>query len=367
MRRYLHCIIAVVYFVCCFFSFSSCKSIELQEDKMEELTNLPNDNNSDDEYMLLFNQLTHKSSWETHDRFNLLFFSDAHAGGHTGDQTIMNNILEWGNKYKDFLDDVLHGGDIVADNINPADYSSWNSSPFISTLLQVIGNHDVYTKENGTYIQTEDGLATYNRFFAPYIENWNVIKPADAATIGKCYYYKDYTDCGIRLIVTDCMHYDDVQKSWFVQTLAGARDKELNVIAVCHWSLKVDRIKCNFSSLVGKWRGAEMYAAQVQDFINAGGKFICWLTGHTHYDDFGVIEGYPDQLVFTTINAGIHDAQDTYRNIKDYPLGSFNIITVSVDAELLTISRIGIRKDEFNRSKNALIIDYKNKIVCQCY
>lgn len=328
----------------------------------------------------LLEQLNQKSKYETHNRLNLLYFSDVHAGGNSSDREILMNILAWGNNYRSYLDDVLHGGDIVADNVSPGNYDGWNESPYISTMLNTIGNHDCSRREDredidingdgeiGTYVVDDDPTVFYNRFFAPYIENWGVTQPAQAAEQGYNYYYKDYPEATVRLIVLDSMYYTETQDQWLASVLEDARTNGLSVICCKHYPGPVIKMNVSFNSLLRTPSGDTHFLSTVQTFIDAGGKFICWLTGHMHQDFFGYLTGYPDQLEFSTVNAGVHDKnQDRYRHIYNEPDGIFNIISVSTDAGLLTIKRFGVQYDEFLRKQDTLIYDYINKAIIQNY
>ena len=329
---------------------------------------------------LLLEQLNHKSKYETHNRLNLLYFSDVHAGGYTNNVNILKNILAWGNKYRNYIDDVLHAGDIVVDNVSPGNYNGWNSSPYISTMLNVIGNHDCSRREdlentdiNGNneisgYVVDADPTVFYNRFFAPYISNWNVVQPELAAEKGYNYYYKDYTNAAIRLIVLDSMYPSDVQNAWLTNVLEDARANDLSVICCRHYPGPVVKMNVSFNSLVRTPSGSIAFLDIVQNFINEGGKFICWLTGHMHQDFFGYLNGYPGQLEFSTVNAGVHDKkQERSRHIYNEPNGTFNIINVCPDFGILTIKRFGLQYDEFLRKQDTLVYDYLNKIIIQNY
>lgn len=310
-------------------------------------------------------QLNHKSSRETLDRFNLLFFSDVHASAsEKGDINILKNILAWGHKYTSYIDDILHGGDIVADNINPENLAGWNDSPYISTMLNTIGNHDCATRDGSEYIKVQDPKTVYDIFFAPYIANWGVVQPANAAASGLMYYYKDYTAKKIRLVVLDCMYLTSAQEIWLASVLTDARNNDYSVICCQHYDSALVKAQCSFNALLNNPTGTLAFTSQVQDFIDAGGKFICWLTGHTHRDYFGTVSDYPQQTIFTTRNAGVHDPNtDAYRNFRYQPLGVFNIFNVCSEHSLLTIKRFGLTEDEFLQSADVLVYDYANHVV----
>ena len=63
--------------------------------------------------------------------------------------------------------------------------------------MLVSGNHDVgNNSQSTTNGQTATDAQLYTRCFEPYISDWNLTSHPD----GKCYWYKDFVDEGVRLI-----------------------------------------------------------------------------------------------------------------------------------------------------------------------
>lgn len=297
----------------------------------------------------------------------LSVFTDIHAF-----DTEFKRYIRFTNAYKDYVDDRLCLGDVVRDNF-PQDFTYWTNNPDADEILIVLGNHDACTNENGQYI-VQPTLSCYNKFFKDLIGNWNVTQPTGASTNGLCYYYKDYTDSNIRLIVLDCMHYTDAQNDWFISTLASARTAGLHVICAKHYNVSRDLTKVdgNFYDLdlgfeklvIGDTNNNKAQVA-VSDFQVAGGAFICWLTGDAHYDAIGelTMNGYK-QLCVTFENAGCHDAWgDTARVVGEKSEDSFNIVSIDTYSHLLKIVRVGNDLNRFLQSKQYMCYNYQTNEV----
>lgn len=215
----------------------------------------------------------------------------------------------------------------------------------------------------------------YNAFFAPYIANWGAVY-----TTGKTYYYKDYTTSGVRLIVLDIMHQTAEQLAWFQDTLTDARTKGLHVMAACHsyahWLLDYMDTPWDDHPIIvarGKYPDpedssgtdypknmADDYADAVDAHLDAGGYFICWLHGHTHFKVFATLETHPRQLDVAVANAGFLNA-NTY--IWERVTGSkseddFNLLAVDPYAHILRIVKIGVDYDVYLRHTDTISYDY---------
>ena len=298
----------------------------------------------------------------------LSVFTDIHAF-----DTEFKRYIRFTDAYKDYVDDRLCLGDVVRDNFSQ-DFTYWTNNPDADSILIVLGNHDACTNENGQYI-VQPTLSCYNKFFKDLVGNWNVTQPTGASTNGLCYYYKDYTDSNIRLIVLDCMHYTDDQNAWFISTLASARTAGLHVICAKHYNVSraLTKVEGNFYDpdlgfeklVIGDTNNNKAQAA-VSDFQVAGGSFICWLTGDAHYDAIGelIMNGYK-QLCITFENAGCHDAWgDTARVVGEKSEDSFNIVSIDTYSHLLKIVRVGNDLNRFLQSKQYMCYNYlTNEVV----
>ena len=299
--------------------------------------------------------------------WTILQCSDIH-----GSMVNLERIVSFKEAYAAHIDEAIHTGDAVYcyyDDPNP-----WAEVPGAPQVLNVIGNHDcwkghlVWAQSDWPYDATQEDA--YKKFIEPYIANWKVQSPE-----GACYYYKDYPESGIRLIVLDCMHYGAEQHRWFVSTLASAEKDNYLVVAVQHYPAQsgLDLIESGFSDIdeslgpvptppPGKQmeRMADDAFAAVDDFIDGGGRFVCWLSGHTHLDFIGHVRGHSRQLQVIVDKAGEVDAyMQEDRTPGTVNQDSFNLVTVNPSRNMLAIQRIGCSRDQYLRSKTIFTYDYQ--------
>lgn len=317
----------------------------------------------------------------------LLHFSDIHNNnvGENGPDTDgvsnSNRIVTFFNKYKKdgstgFIDDAIHTGDSVY--ATAGGNFPWTQNEDIAKVLNVIGNHDLDRASDWSYI--------YNKFFAPYVDGWGVTVPDDAATEGKCYYYKDYTTNNVRLIVLmDWMwlgsnslteSYHNAQNTWFQSVLDDARTQGLTVVCAAHVTpQRLNLLEgCTFNS----WECAEhadagsatanRYADSVDAFIQAGGDFACWIGGHTHFDLIGTLQSYPDQFCILVENASCWSYYDTdHRITGTLSQDCFNVMSIDSTLKRVNVMRIGSNFASAMQHKGAFSYDYKQKKLLNCW
>jgi len=334
----------------------------------------------------------------------LLHLSDQHA-----DATHLERALEFYNHYSSYIDDVIHTGDIVADKWQ--DGIEWlNEVDGAENVLQAIGNHDVnvkagkdgrvYTDPNdlSQYIETSGNVEmnrsnrttlgymndnneivwvtyddVYGRYISPYVSNWGVTQPDDAATNKLNYYYKDYTDQGIRLIVLDCMAYTTDQNNWLISVLASAKTLGYGVIIAEHYPISLNGFEgCAFTSsgrkvtddfYEGMGNNSTLADAQlaVDNFMDNGGEFICWIAGHTHIDNCGTLANYSKQVMFVTDCTGLTGKSwsDSERVAGDKTEDTFTLISVDRFKKIVRFYRVGNHWDRYGRHKVSMAIDYR--------
>lgn len=302
----------------------------------------------------------------------LVHFSDLH--GYT---TNLARIVEFTNTYKEYINDIIHTGDSVNGIIS--DTNPFESVEGAERILNVIGNHEAWLSYDiPDYTATEKQC--YDKIFAPSIANWGVVQPADAEALGKCYYYKDYLEAKIRLIVLDNIHWhtrfevaDDAsaQKTWFINTLEEARSKEYTVIAAMHYTPVngVDLIKNTGFSRYSKndteiwgdgWYASDEIFNCVDEFVENGGQFATWLIGHTHYDMCGQVHGHNRQFMIVIQSCSRSSVCDYMVN-GTKTQDAFNVLTIEPTNGLVKITRIGNDTDAYMQSKKTLCYDFKNK------
>ena len=309
----------------------------------------------------------------------LLHFSDLH-----GNMYAMQRINQYRDYYSNFIDDTIHTGDL-ATNSWSFDDSFWTNDT-CGDILNAIGNHDTLVESGSTDLWHEkQGIEAYNRYFAPFINNWNVTQPTDASTEGKCYYYKDYSEKYIRLVVIDPFNtdadYRAAQYQWFQNVLADAITNELSVVIGSHFGADgTATINCPFNKLGANVSpdtpSANQYVPFVTEFIKNGGDFICWLIGHSHY---GRVYYYQtDEIVnnetvqLKQLFICVPDAARSQFNhprdnshtaiIDDDPrtADSFNIVAIDTYFKKVTLFRVGSDYDKFGRHVGTCCLDYKN-------
>jgi Predicted phosphohydrolases len=295
----------------------------------------------------------------------LIHFSDIH-----GDAKCLKNVLDFQNHYSDWIADIIHTGDMVTTEYSDG-IAFWNNTAGAERILNCIGNHD--TRANNTWIgKTMD--ESYTTYFAPFINNWGV-----TYTANKTYYYKDYPDNHVRLIVLDIMHQTSEQLSWFTSTLNSARSGGLHVIVACH-----SRAHWLFDSLSTPWDDkivvpgyaagysdssggsypenmSNSYANAVDSFISAGGEFICWIHGHTHFKMAAKLHDHPNQLDISVSNAGGTEYAWTYvcaRFKSSKSEDDFNVLAIDTYSKVLRIVKVGVDYDRYMRHTDTFCYNY---------
>lgn len=317
------------------------------------------------EYILA--KLHHRSYREnstTNDVVSFLWFSDLHGNG-----TNLQRIREFYNQYSRYFDGVISTGDQIAEKVSD-DWSFWNFEECIFSL----GNHEVWK----AFSTKESDPATQKQCYDKYYGNiplWDVVQPANAATNGYCYFYKDYIS-KFRLIVLDQLHWDSTQATWFDGVLSSAKSSNLTVIVMGHYACGIHdnfhyNTDCGFTTIElfglgnstnqGVQDGWIEQETILKDWIDGGGKFSVWLCGHTHNDYFGTSDkGVPCIVIEQATNLRSYsDCRTESTKSQD----SFNLLSIDATNQKIYIARIGNDVDKMMRSKRFLCYDYSNKQV----
>lgn len=295
----------------------------------------------------------------------LFWFSDVHA-----DKTELERMIDFKTKYADMLDDTICTGDMVALRASDG-MSFWYGTEGSEDILMAVGNHDALAATSGydwTNLLTEQ--EQYNRYIAPNVAEWGV-----QYTSGKTYYYKDYTAKKLRLIVINYMLTgadNDAQLTWLAATLTSARTNGLSVVIASHHMLHgTTVIDCGFTSIdktPASGVGDIAVANAVQSFINDGGEFICYITGHKHYDVFGKGSSHPDQYWVCIDALSMFYANrysDTQRTEGTKSQDLANLIVFDTVSKTVKIMRVGADMDHYLRPKHCLSFKYlTGEILC---
>lgn len=300
----------------------------------------------------------------------LLYFSDPHNAVSALAQAAQIKSSVPG------IDDVLCGGDNVNDQPND-DYPFFHESLGGKgrTMLTVVGNHDVY--QSGTKLPQKD---VYDIYFGEHATYWNgVTFPENAVTDGKCYWHKDYASAKVRLIGLDCINWSNAQGTWLSDVLADAITNNYHVVICMHYQCYQFQGKrdCNWNSFKSvdgsSSHASEQVCSIVQDAVDNGLKFICYLGGHHHRDYFGFSADYPNQGMFGTdkptpgasVNDADREAAACYYSVKDREYWCFNIISINTTYGVMNIDRIGNNRDMMGRPMNHMTYDYINSVIIE--
>lgn len=312
----------------------------------------------------------------------LLHYSDAHNGFQN-----VQHIKEFGERFKSYyLDDIICTGD-MAGNTYYSYYPIYGLDGYKNIML-CIGNHDVYdvngdAESHGVPYDSPEYWATnlqkYNQYFAPSIAEWGVTQPANAETLGLCYYYKDYESNGYayRLIVLDAMAFDDAQYNWLVETLTDAKTNSMTVVIADHFPpitglSDINGFNTPFMSLLTGMEfsyvvtrlttSAGSAVDAVDDFISNNGDFACWICGHMHYDQIGTLVSHPNQIYVAVASAKDTSVWlDQPRTAETESCDCFNIISIDPRLKVIKIQRIGATIDDWGRVHDHVSVNYATK------
>lgn len=285
----------------------------------------------------------------------LLHFSDIHAA-----TANLRRIVEFRDHIADKIDDTICTGDMVADRFNNG-MAFWDAVDGTENILMLIGNHDALAGDSGyDWTNTVTQQQQYDRFIAPYVTNWNC-----TYTSGLTYYYKDYAEKKVRLICLNCMLKDTdaaAQLEWLNATLTGAKTLDYYVIIAVHYPISDSTvIACNFSSLDKTPSQTQLgteYMQGVDDFVTDGGKFVCYIAGHTHWDD--MLKATNSNQLCIVIDAASMAAGnqwgDTMRTEGTKSQDCANLFVFDSVSGVIKIIRVGADMDHYLREKNCITI-----------
>lgn len=311
-----------------------------------------------------------RKSLEKNSANKFIFFSDVH-----GSQINVQRIIDFANAVG--VDAVVNGGDLVSDLISE-DITWYNTlvNSLNTDMLMCVGNHDMWT----TYWENANAVDVYNKFISTVASKVsNLIQPAEASTNGLCYYYKDYGD--LRVIVLAAMTYTGnnmqwtaEQLSWFVSVLNDAKTNDKSVICVNHAPFVKNNVTIDTDNPLNSYVDYKTYSSfdgihtneqavsAVSDFINGGGSFICWLSGHTHADYVMVSE---NQFMIDIASARYNLHFDGYSpatsDVSETNFDCFDYIGIDTTNKMVKVWRVGFNQDASMRVRNRFAYDYANK------
>ena len=293
----------------------------------------------------------------------LLHFSDIHA-----DTVALARIMADAAKISG-ITDMICTGDMSA-NVGGAIDTWWPE-----TVLTTVGNHDTATWDGAAYDWTAVSVADrISYYISPFEDNWGITRGS-----GKSYYYKDYADHGVRLIVMDVMLYTaggadaTAQTTWLSGLLSDAISSDLHVLIAIHAPHVSSAVDCNFSKYgQGVWSGdascntPQSVIDAVASAITGGLKFVGYLCGHTHQDNVWDATGDGTQLMYG-ITCAATTSRPQWTNSDQDRTGeqdAFNIVTIDPARTLIKIIRGGgANVDDHLRSRKTICIDYSTNTI----
>ena len=304
----------------------------------------------------------------------LLHFSDIHD-----DKTAFGRIEQYANFYGDTIDDVICTGDMVGNSggqTGAALVNWWDPK-----YLTCVGNHDsaTYNSSARTYNWTGVTMAQRDAYYiAPFESNWGITH-----TSGTSYYYKDYADAKVRLIVIDCMLYHGTpgseattQTSWLGTAMDGAKSLGYHILIATHAPHTGAIYKdCTFnrygySGAYPSFPDGVQTPQAVTDLVAtkiAGGcVFIGYIIGHTHQDYMLDANNDGKQMMYCVTCAAVTQTaqwqgSDQWR---DSHADAFNVITVDTDARMVKIVRGGgANVDNRMRNRTQICFHYGDGVI----
>lgn len=311
--------------------------------------------------------------------FKCIFYTDLHSCHDN-----LNRIMMLGDYLYDkgVLDCIIAGGDNLQDGAESYDWFNHTLSQSKVDNLVAVGNHDASTRWHATK------QSAYENNIAPMLSRVeNVVVPDDSASAYRLYYYKDYNNVRVIVLFTpvtgDTAFADDAQLTWLQTVLSDAKTNNKHVLIVNHhyyntayewnyaslgefWESKPNTFLTPYGK-VGSSFGTEFvfptdFLLAVKAFEDAGGKFICWLSGHGHYDNFFDVTDhstYGYQPMFNSAScAHKHSANEFVKKKGEKSMDLFNYICIDTTNTTIDILRIGCNIDVFGRSRKVLTYNY---------
>lgn len=307
--------------------------------------------------------------------FILCHFSDIH-----GDPLNTPRIGAFLQEISGNIDAKICTGDIVTASLDDG-MDFWDNAGNTSDIMLAIGNHECATGTSPVTYGTATPQQVYEEILEDRISGWSVTQPEGASTSYLGYYYKNYSTWKIRLIVLDLNHdssYLSAQLTWFESVLADARTNNYSVLCASHYQFGASSnptiVDCSFSLRANQikaesndWYIPATFESAVDDFIDAGGEFICWIGGHSH-QDYVLLNSTGKQLCITVTTANFSTENawsfgDDYREKNHRSQDALNILGIDTYSKHISIFRIGNNLSRLMNSRNHLCLDYASRKV----
>ena len=297
------------------------------------------------------------------DCVSLLHFSDIHA-----DRNALKQISEAIDNYDSNIDGSICTGDIVANSYGSIS-SWWNNK-----IMTCIGNHDSASYSSGTYDWTYLPMSERSALYIePFEAFWGVNHEQ-----GTSYYYKDFTNKKVRLIVIDTMLYmsdstsseASAQTVWLQTLLNTAKENGYHVIIATHAPNGLAKsMECSFSKYHTSERVMPIekdctlpnsIVDTVKTAIDGGLHFVGYICGHTHQDDIWVCAGDSRQLMYCIATSNVENINQ-WKNTDLWHgenCNAYNLVTINTSTKTLCLIRGGgANADKFVRERKMICFD----------
>ena len=304
--------------------------------------------------------------------FKAIFFSDVH-GASENVRRIKEKAVSWKSQY---VDCILNGGDTVQ-NFNSEGLNWYNQLVQDATIpfISAVGNHDAWSTTYWTWDNNENIYNLLTSKVKEYVPS--IVQPTDVDTTFGNYYYYDTEK--VRVIVllsltftSSDVYYDEAQDTWLKSVLADAKENNKAVIIMNHGPIDpkdCEEIECNWTSKFSWVNDVKDYQhmdnrilENVDSFIDSGGRFICYLAGHSHLDYILRSKKHPRQMCLVITSARYSYGSDCTRSQSkdnmDYD--SYNYIGVDLTHSVIKVQRIGMNTNAWMQEHNTMCWDFKN-------
>lgn len=306
--------------------------------------------------------------------FKCIFFTDTH-GSSDNVKKMIGNANKLGESY---IDCLINGGDTINRfNSEGLDWYDKLVKDSKQPVFNCVGNHDAWGTD---YYNWDTNKNIYDLITAKVKENVpTIVQPNDVSSRFANYYYWDKGNvriiviCSMQLGESNDYYYDDVQNTWLGMVLSDARSNSKAVIIVNH---------CPFSptdchEIESDWSSEYTWTKDMQDtmhmtdkiptlvdsFIDNGGIFICYLTGHSHVDYLMTSVKHPRQFCFTSTSNAYNNHGADAKNDMDknsYYSQAYNYIGVDLTHSVIKVQRIGLNTNAWMQEHNSFCWDFKN-------
>lgn len=317
--------------------------------------------------------------------FNALFFSDIH-----GRSAELQRIVQYGNAMKASLNCIIDGGDDTSAFTSTTPLTWFDTDIANSELpcIRAVGNHDAWASNYWVWDSNENIYTMMTSKVVADLTNRGITvhQPSDVATTYKNYYYVDFGN--VRIVVLLSLIYagfnaywDADQKDWLESVLADALTNEKHVLIVNHGplnpaSINEVNLSPNWNSFIS-WEGfvtkiepyckdtqhlSDEAVALVDDFIEDGGNFIAYIAGHTHGDYILETKNTTHKQYCIVTSCARNGSSDAYTP----PLGNlgydlFNWIGIDTSKKLFKMLRLGNNTTYAQNEHNMIVINYQSK------